>query len=82
MYTVELYLRVRLACHVEGLSQRETDGKAQNLESQDLCCDAGRQFLVAITASSSPFFSASASISKSVTSLSGVPTLLVGSPSI
>ena len=23
MYTVELYLRVRLACHVEGLSQRE-----------------------------------------------------------
>jgi transposase len=23
MYTVELYLRVRLACHVDGLSQRE-----------------------------------------------------------
>ena len=23
MYTVELYLRVRMACHVEGLSQRE-----------------------------------------------------------
>jgi transposase len=23
MYSVELYLRVRLACHVEGLSQRE-----------------------------------------------------------
>ncbi len=23
MYLVELYLRVRLACHVEGLSQRE-----------------------------------------------------------
>ena len=23
MYTVDLYLRVRLACHVDGLSQRE-----------------------------------------------------------
>ena len=23
MYTVDLYIRVRLACHVDGLSQRE-----------------------------------------------------------
>ncbi len=27
MYTVDLYLRVRLACHVEGLSQREAAGR-------------------------------------------------------
>ncbi len=27
MYTVELYLRVRLACHVDGLSQREAAGR-------------------------------------------------------
>ena len=27
MYTVDLYLRVRLACHVDGLSQREAAGR-------------------------------------------------------
>ncbi len=27
MYTVELYLRVRLACHVDGLSQRDAAGR-------------------------------------------------------
>ena len=27
MYTVELYLRVRMACHVEGLSQREATSR-------------------------------------------------------
>ena len=27
MYTVELYLRVRMACHVEGLSQREASSR-------------------------------------------------------
>ena len=26
MYTVDLYLRVRLACHVDGLSQRVNGG--------------------------------------------------------
>ncbi len=27
MYTVDLYLRVRLACHVHGLSQREAESR-------------------------------------------------------
>ena len=42
MYTVDLYLRVRLACHVDGLSQREAasrfgigDGMAADDPSND-----------------------------------------------
>ena len=44
MYTVDLYLRVRLACHVDGLSQRELSSQPKPKTAEipkNTCLTAG-----------------------------------------